>query len=137
MSESALFPPRPNAPVSDAFERARPWLTAALHATTRPLYTISDVETDLAANEARLWIGERSCILTKVNDYASTGERVLEIWLGGGDLAEIREAIPTLEDWARRAGCTQATIDGRRGWLRTLAPFGFREYTTVVRKILT
>ena len=33
---------------------------------------------------------------------------------------------PGLEAWARGAGCARITLDGRKGWARVLAPFGYR-----------
>lgn len=117
-------------------DRARPWLEAALAAHRRPLYTLADVEGLVERDEARLWLGKRSCILTQVHDYG-TGERVLHVWLAGGDMDEIKTAIAPIEEWAVAAGCTQVSIDGRKGWERALAPFGFEHETTSLRKCLT
>lgn len=115
---------------------ARVWIQEALNAIDRPLYTVEAVETELAANNAMLWLGERSCVVTTLTDFPSVGERVIEVWLAGGDLEEIKDMIPQIEAWAVQAGCTQAEVNGRLGWVRTLAPFGFEYLTTTVRKFL-
>lgn len=123
--------------IDSALERARPWLEAALCALNdkRPLYSMADVESALAVNRARLWSGERSCVLTAVDDYP-TGERVLDVWLAGGDLAEMTTVFPIIEAWACGAGCTQVHITGRPGWDRVMRDYGFEYYATQLRKVL-
>lgn len=118
-------------------DRARPWLQAAIEAHKRPLWTMAEVEAQLAAHQARLWVGERSCILTEVLEYEHVGEKVMHVWLAGGDLSEIKQAITPIEAWARDEGCTQISIDGRAGWRRVMAPFGYEHETTSIRKFLT
>ncbi len=98
---------------------------------------MQDVEASLAAHQARLWVGERSCILTEVLPYDNVGERVLHAWLAGGDLEEIETAIAPIEKWARGEGCTQVSIDGRAGWQRVMAKYGYEHETTSIRKFLT
>lgn len=120
-----------------AFERAAPWLEAALKAQDkRPLWTLDDVRADLDARRAHLWLGENAATVTTISDFAN-GERVIDAWLSGGDLNEILSMIPVLEDWGRRVGCTQAHVVGRKGWVRTLAPYGYEHYSTTVRKMLS
>lgn len=114
--------------------RALPWIEAALHAIERPLYTMVDVEAALRNGHATLHVGRRSFLLIAVEDEGSAGERIADVWLAGGDLEEIQAVLPTIEDWARAMGCTQAWIDGRRGWARALP--GYQEMTTRVRKLL-
>ena len=50
------------------------------------------------------------------------------VWAGGcwQYLAAVLDLRPGLEAWARGAGCARITLDGRRGWARVLAPFGYR-----------
>lgn len=118
-------------------EEALPLLQAALSANdARPLWTLSDVRADLAAGGSKLWLGERSAMVTSESDYAN-GERLIEAWLAAGDLREITGAIPRLEAYARERGMTQAHVTGRHGWLRTLQPFGYGYHATTVRKLLT
>lgn len=111
-------------------------LEAALNAEDdAPLWAIDDVRAELEAGNAHLWLGERSAMVTTIADF--NGERIIECWLAGGDMGEILSLTPAIEDHARRVGCTQAHITGRRGWVRALAPHGYEHYATVVRKILT
>ncbi len=122
-----------------AFDRAAPWLMAALYAQDkRPLWTLYDVRAELEARNAHLWLGDRSGMVTTISDYPGAGERIIECWLAGGDGAEIAQTLrPAVEDWAKRVGCTQAHVTGRRGWVRRLAPFGYEHYATTVRKLLS
>ncbi len=118
-------------------DRARPWLEAALYEHKRPLWTMADLERELEAHEAHLWVGERSCVVTVPSAVGSVPERAVHVWLAGGDLREIVEATPRIEAIVRDAGCTQVTIEGRKGWVRALAPLGYEYQATVVRKLLT
>lgn len=121
-----------------AFERAAPLLQAALSADdARPLWTLDDVRADLEARRAHLWLGERSAMVTTITDYPAAGERLIECWLAGGEMAEILSMTPVIEDWGRKVGCTQAQVCGRRGWVRQLAPLGYEHTATTVRKLLT
>lgn len=118
------------------FERAAPWLEAALYADDeRPLWTLGDVKRDLEARRSHLWMGDASAMVTTISDWAN-GERIIEAWLAGGEMQEILAMTPVLEDWGRRVGCTQAHVQGRRGWVRALSPQGYSHYATTLRKLL-
>jgi hypothetical protein len=52
-----------------------------------------------------------------------TGIKEGTVWLGGGDLQEIKKLLPMTEVWLKQEGCTFVTIRGRRGWARV-----FRDY---------
>ena len=117
-------------------ERARDWISASLAMAPRLWWGMGDVEADLAAGEARLWLGERSCVVTRVRPGVN-GEQLLEIWIAGGELAELKAALPRIEDWGRSVGCTQAMIDGRPGWVRELKADGYEPFTVSIRKFLT
>ncbi len=117
------------------FDRAAPWLAAALTAEDdRPLWTLEDVKAELEARNAHLWMGDRAAMVTTISDFGS--ERLIEAWLAGGEMNEILSMTPVIEDWARRVGCTQAHVTGRKGWVRALAPLGYETYSTTVRKLL-
>ena len=114
------------------------WIDAAIHNDDpRPLITLGDVMVDVMQNRAAIMQGQRSCMVTRIADYETTGERVMEAWLAGGDMGEIIAAVPQLEQIARASGCTQAMVTGRRGWERMLKPYGYAYSHTVLRKLLT
>ncbi len=115
-------------------EQVRAWLEEALH-DPAPLYELPDVLRAIEDNHAQLWVGDRSCMVTQIDDYPS-GERVLMVWLCAGDLDHVMEGRVQVEEWAKAAGCTQIIIEGRPGWARALKEHGFEHYATQVRKIL-
>jgi hypothetical protein len=107
---------------------ARQWIVPAL--------TEEDTETDVAVRllegTAQLWLGEASAMVTEV----IREPRTLHVWLAGGDLAEVVSFTPGIAAWGRMMGCKSATIDGRKGWLRALKPYGFHRDGELLRKAL-
>lgn len=88
--------------------------------------TLVDVISRIASGEAHLWAGDRSAAVTEWIYY---GERkVLNIWLSGGDIAELfGSLLPTAERWALQHGASAVAcgVYDRRGWQRLLAKAGF------------
>jgi|JI9StandDraft_1071089.scaffolds.fasta_scaffold154827_3 hypothetical protein len=119
------------------FDRAAPWLEAALKANDkRPLWTLEAVKAEIDSGNAYLWMFPNCCFVTTITPPYSNGERVIDAWLGGGDMNEMLQKTPELEAWGRSVGCTQAHVMGREGWTRALAPLGYERYCTTVRKML-
>ena len=115
-------------------DRCRPMLEAAL--SRQPLHSFADVEAAIAEGRAQLFPGERSVIVTGIEDYPS-GERVIDTWLAGGDRQEIADVMrPKVEAWAESQGCTLVMVNGRKGWERVLAPHGYDHLATVLAKRL-
>lgn len=118
-------------PIIEHFERCRPWLVEALDGT---FYTIDDVARALAENRAQLWPGKNAVIVTEINTYPS--ERVIQVWLAGGDMQEIMQMAAGLESWARLNGCSSVLVEGRKGWARTLNAQGYEPYTfTAIKRL--
>lgn len=92
--------------------------------------TLQDLELALAAGSALLWIGERSGLVTTRHGYD------LHVWLGCGDLRELKSIAPGVFAHARAIGCTDITIEGRRGWDRVLRDLGFVRDGDELRKRL-
>lgn len=104
------------------------WLERALITSTR-----EEVEADLKASRAQMWIGQRSAMVTMLH---ATPEPHIHVWLGGGDMQELIYLAPGLEAWARAHGCVAATIDGRAGWARVLRHHGWKPSGNELRKAL-
>lgn len=85
----------------------------------------------LLEGTAQLWLGEQCAMVTEV----TKDPRTLHVWLAGGNLREIVSLTPGIAAWGRMMGCMQATIDGRKGWKRVLAPYGFNG-DDLLRKVL-
>lgn len=101
----------------DEFERCAPWIRAALATTVVPTHSIGDVFALIAKGEAQLHAGRGCCFVTIIEKWAN-GNKVLNVWMGGGDLAEMTEMAPMIDRWAQEVGCTHALIRGRPGWQR-------------------
>ncbi|MFM8820089.1 MAG: hypothetical protein ACKOD3_06030 [Phenylobacterium sp.] len=84
----------------------------------------ADLAEAVRTGRARIWMGEGAVLATEL----ATGEAgpCLHVWLAAGRLEAVLALRPGLEAWARGAGCTRITLDGRKGWARVLAPFGYR-----------
>ena len=64
-----------------AWENAKPLIEAAIK--YQDTHTITDVERELANDRAQLWCGEKSAIVTQMEDYPA-GKKV-RVWLAGGE----------------------------------------------------
>lgn len=93
--------------------------------------TEAEVVADLEANRATLWPGDSAAMVTQLIAPSSC-----HIWLAGGLMADLLAMRAGLEAWARAQGCAELTINGRRGWARVLAPFGFAPDGEELRKVL-
>ena len=80
----------------------------------------ADLAGALRTGRARSWMGEGTELAAEADGPC------LHVWLAAGRLEAVLALRPGLEAWARGAGCTRITLDGRKGWARVLAPFGYR-----------
>jgi hypothetical protein len=96
--------------------------------------TREDIERELAANRAQLWVGDGAVLLTQLirNDEG----RWVHCWLGGGSLRGLLDMRGGIEAWGRSMGCEFASIDGRKGWDRVFARFGYERVGGELRKAL-
>jgi len=112
----------------------RKLILRALAASNEP-YTEADVLRELASGEAKAFVEDDSILILNLHEV--NGERSVHCWLGAGDLQVIRDVlVPRSEGWARSQGCTRATFEGRRGWVRALKDAGYSEQSVVVGKAL-
>jgi hypothetical protein len=121
-------------PVTDVlaqFERCKPWLIDALEGGH---HTIDDVAREIAQQSVQFWPGRACAVVTRVHSF-STG-KACQVWLAGGDMAELLSLQPGLEAWARLMGCTEVLIDGRKGWERAMKSSGYELQAISLRKAL-
>lgn len=97
---------------------ARQWI---LPAVTDEDDTEPVIVARLLAGTAQLWLGSRSAMVTEMNG----DPRALHVWLGGGDLHELLSFTPGVAAYARTWGCSELTLQGRKGWARALRHLGF------------
>lgn len=86
--------------------------------------TLADVAVEVAQGRARLWLGEGAAFVTQ--EVSGPHGPELHVWLGGGVLQAVLALRPGLEAWARGAGFSAVTLEGRPGWTRALSRFGYR-----------
>lgn len=99
------------------------------------LQTADDALEAVQAEQAQLWAGEKSVMVTRVTDYSQS--RLATIWLAGGDMDELVETmLPKFETWAKEHGCDAVALAGRKGWQRVLGDRGFKTQAYMMRKPL-
>lgn len=113
------------------FERCWPWLAAA-NVRGGEQYTKADIWEGIESGHFTLWAGERSAVLTELRAFPR--ETVCLIFLGGGDLDELRSLEQRVAGWSQGQGITRLQILGRRGWLRALE--GYEERAVFMEKML-
>lgn len=80
-------------------------------------HTFEDVAAAVEAGRMHFWPGPTSAVITEIIE--SPRQRMLNIFLAGGNLAEIEAMAPGILAWGRDHGCTKAVFTGRPGWERT------------------
>lgn len=118
-------------PLQVEFERCVQWLVPALEGGRR---TMADVARAIGEGKAQLWPGKACAMVTEVHTFP-TG-KALQVWLAGGDMAELMAMQAGVEAWGRLVGCSEVIIEGRKGWERTLKPAGFELFSVCLRKAI-
>lgn len=90
----------------------------------------NEVQSRLDENTAQLWLGSKSAVLTEIVGDA------IHVWLGAGDLTELLNMRPLIEQAGREWGCKRATVDGRQGWIRAFKPHGYALIDGILEKAL-
>ena len=114
----------------DEFTRCRPWLEAAL-SYCGGTHVIEDVKAGIDAGDLTLVPLQDSALLLEVVEHPR--KKVLNVFLAGGDLDELRAMDPWLVRVANGIGA-ELRLTGRKGWGRALGDLGWREqHVTLVR----
>jgi hypothetical protein len=110
----------------EEFDRCWPWLWASLleqafehNGRKWPSHNRRHVFWRIARRQLFFWPFPNCAFCTEIK-VSPTGLKTHVSWLAGGDLAEIVEKTPMIEDWGRALGCHRQVGFGRRGWLRAL-----------------
>jgi len=72
-----------------------------------------------------LWPSPKGCIVTEIVVYPR--KRMLNVFLGGGELDQILDMHQDVIQWAKAQGCTALTMTGRAGWKKPLAKHGWNQ----------
>ena len=115
------------------FERCRKHIEAALE-YTGGTHDIIDIYEGLYKGTMQLWPAKDSCLVTEIINYPK--KKVLNVFLGGGDLTEILSMHDDVISWAKQQGCTALNMTGRFGWKKPLAKHGWEPmHTSYVKEI--
>ena len=99
--------------VKTDWERCAPWLQSALdHAGN--LFLLEHVWDTVASGKAQFWPGKGCAIVTEVKQYPL--KRILNVWLAGGDLEELKVMSHFVRSYAEQMYCDAMMIQGRPGW---------------------
>jgi len=104
-------------------ERCRPWIEAALE-YSGGTHDFDDVAKGILDGSMQLWPSPRGCIVTEIVIYPK--KKVLNVFLGGGELDQLLDMHNDVTDWAKRYGCEALTITGRFGWKKPLKAHGWK-----------
>lgn len=110
---------------------AEPMLKAAMAFDPAPS-TIAGMQLMLREGRCELWVGEKSAALIEL-DY---NNMLFQIWLAGGDMNELMDALPDVEASARARNFIRVMIYGRKGWEKVLDKIDYQHRWTVLEKSL-
>ena len=103
-------------------ERCRDWIEAALE-YSGGTHDFIDVAEGIYKGTMQLWPTPRGCIVTEIVVYPR--KKVLNVFLGGGELGQILEMHEDVIAWAKSQGCSALTMTGRFGWKKPLKAHGW------------
>ena len=99
---------------------------------TRGTHIWADLVKGVRDAEMHFWPAEKSFLITEIMVFPQ--KRSLHVFLAGGDLDEIMEMRPSVEDFARRLECDFVTLAGRLGWKKVLSDNGYEASWTYMAK---
>lgn len=88
---------------------------------------ITTVRQLLSEGRVQLWVGKHSAAIVEPD------EGLLQVWLAGGELGELRDMMQDLAQWGKIRQFRKIVVYGRKGWQRTLK---MRHKWTVLEKDL-
>jgi len=99
--------------MTSEWSRCMPYIQTALdHAGN--LFTVNDVFDLVTEGKAHFWPGKNCAIITEVRQFPQ--KRLCNVWLGGGDLEELKVMAEYVRLYAKQMNCDAITIQGRPGW---------------------
>ena len=86
-------------------------------------HTLRDVLDKIVSGDAQAWESEGAVLITELRETPQM--RVLHFWLAAGELEDVISLSEKVIEWGRGVGCKRASLSGRRGWEKVLAPVGW------------
>ena len=109
--------------LSDDLARCRPYIEDALQ-YCNGTHEFEDIVKGIAESKMQFWPAPRGCMITEIVVYPR--KKVLNIFLAGGELNQLKEMNDDMTVWAKQQGCTGGTMSGRVGWRKVLEPMGWK-----------
>ena len=104
-------------------ERCKPWIESAL-GYSGGTHDFSDIVEGLQRGVLQLWPTPKGCIVTEIVVYPK--KKVLNVFLGGGELEQILDMHKDVIAWAKAQGCSALSMSGRFGWKKPLEAHGWK-----------
>ena len=108
--------------MNEELERCKPWIEAALE-YSGGTHDFIDVAEGIYKGTMQLWPTPKGCIVTEIVVYPR--KRMLNVFLGAGELDQILDMHQDVIQWAKLQGCEALTMTGRAGWKKPLAKHGW------------
>ena len=120
-------------PFAEDWERCEPWLKRAWQRSPQ-LWSLDAIRERASRGDGLyFWPGARSAIVGEV--VRGDLRAAFNFWLGAGDRAELFEMARRIEAWAVGVhGVSLFLVQGRRGWGRFAARYGYRPTVTLFAK---
>lgn len=104
-------------------ERCRPWIEAALE-YSGGTHDFEDIVDGIQSGMMQFWPAPKGCLVTEIVQFPR--KKVVNVFLGGGEMEQLANMHPSVIEWAKAQGCTAATIHGRTGWARAFKSRGWK-----------
>jgi len=105
-------------------------------------FTLEDIRYDLLQGQMTLWIAYdadarlQACAVCEMRQFAQRKICYI-VLLAGEDFQSWHGSINAIEEWARENGADAIAALTRKGFIKTMRQYGFREPYTVIQKDLT
>lgn len=105
------------------------------------LTSLEDVKQSLASGSLELWLifsDDNLCAATVVTTQAKPAGRVLSVVILSGNsmVSWLDEWVSFVKEYCRAHNCVAIQAHGRRGWVKVLEKFGWKEqFTTISLKV--
>lgn len=131
--------------VSGYVKQMWPHVADTVHDVVSRDSTMWDAETvhkRLLSEDMQLWLAVCNgaiAIVVVTEIFETSSGKTCGLPIVGGTHMDvcIETVLDVIEGWARDMGCTRLEGVGRKGWVRVLAPFGWREKSVIIEKALT
>ena len=109
--------------MDNEISRCRKWIEAAVEYSGGTL-DFAEMVAGLHRGVLQLWPTPKGCIVTEIVVYPK--KKVLNVFLGGGELEQILDMHGDVIAWAKAQGCSALTMSGRTGWKKPLKAHGWK-----------